>query len=184
MKLKHFRFIAILVLFTYAMFAHAAQYNGGITKWQAGNGKLVMMTGVLTDNARYYYLNYTFYWESVDNTKGDTFMMIPIVKDKEHMGDPGYYDLNFSTFNGAGVTMTDAEVIVKGNKVWLVTGHKDAVNGYTAPGVVTTRVYQLFEGGEAEWSYYFALVPGGKKYPDNLDYTVENALSETAKHLH
>ncbi|WP_232456022.1 hypothetical protein [Burkholderia ubonensis] len=155
--------------------AHAEQYESGAIRWKVGDGTLLLAAGVLADNARLRYLNYTFYLQTGDHT----LYLIPIVNDKKKLND---YQLSFNTFNGGEDTITDALVSVKGENVYLVTAHKDAARGYGQPGAVTTKTYRLFAGGEAEWTYYFAPVAEGK-YSVQQDYTVERALSETAKRL-
>ncbi|WP_249191228.1 hypothetical protein [Burkholderia vietnamiensis] len=156
--------------------AYAEQYESGAVRWNVKSGVLMLTAGVLSDNVRLRYLNYTFYMETGDHT----LYQIPLVNDKKTLND---YQLSFSTFNGGGDTITDAMVSVKGSNVYLVTAHKDATRGYNQPGVVKTRTYRLFAGGEAEWTYYFAPVSDGR-YSEKQDYTVERALSETAKALH
>ncbi|KUZ77612.1 hypothetical protein ACEPUD_30600 [Burkholderia ubonensis] len=156
--------------------AHAEQYERGAVRWNVKDGTLMLVSGVLSDNVRLRYRNYTLYLQADDHT----LYLIPIVNDKKKLND---YSLSFSTFNGGEETITDALVTVKGPNVYLVTAHKDAVRGYNLPGVVTTKTYRLFTGGEAEWTYYFAPVAEGK-YAEQQDYTVERALSETAKGLH
>lgn len=156
--------------------ASAEQYESGVMRWDVKDGKLLLVAGSLTDNSRLFYLNYSFYLQSVDGK----LAMIPIVKDKAKLND---YTLNFSTFNGGDDTITDAVVAVKGTKTFLVTAHKNATHGYGQPGVVTTETYQLFEGGEVEWKYYFAPIAHGQ-YLEQQNYSVERALSETAKAVH
>ncbi|VWC35632.1 hypothetical protein BLA6993_06700 [Burkholderia lata] len=155
---------------------HAEQYESGAVRWNVKDGVLMLTAGVLSDNARLRYLNYTFYMEGSDHT----LYQIPIVNDKKKLND---YKLSFSTFNGGDDIITDAMVSVKGKNVYLVTAHKDATHGYNQPGAVSTRTYRLFAGGEVEWTYYFAPVAEGQ-YSEKQDYTVERALSETAKALH
>jgi hypothetical protein len=136
----------------------------------------LLVAGVLTDNTRLYYLNYSFYIEESDKT----LVMIPIVKDKAKLND---YNLHFSTFNGGDDIITDALIVVKGESTWLVTAHKNAVHGYGSPGGIETRTYRLSLGDEVQWKYYFAPVAKGE-FSEKKNYTVERALSETAKTLH
>ncbi|MDS0858795.1 hypothetical protein NUV25_13885 [Burkholderia pseudomultivorans] len=57
------------------------------------------------------------------------------------------------------------------------------MHGYNRPGAVKTKTYRLFAGGEVEWTCYFAPVTDAQ-YAETQNYTVERALSETAKALH
>jgi hypothetical protein len=179
MKLNFLRSIAAALLIAGSTLASsgawAEQYESGVTRWDVKDGKLMLVAGVLTDNARLYYLNYSFYLEGLDHK----LVMIPIVKDKAKLND---YNLNFSTFNGGDDIITDAMVVVKGGNTWLVTAHKNATHGYGSPGQVTTQTYRLFTGEEVQWKYYFAPVAHGE-YTEQQNYTVGRALAETAKAL-
>jgi hypothetical protein len=182
MKQKYIGFLMVIAISMYGALAHA-EYKSGITGWPVKNGRLILVSGILFDNSHLYYHNYSFYLIGrSDNTEGksDSFFMIPIVKNKTDPDACKGYDLNFSTFNIGEDTITDALVVTRAGNAWFVTAHK---KGYEAsPRTVTTKIYRLFEGGEAEWAYYFAPISGGKTYPES--YTVEQALSEAAKNLH
>ncbi|SAK97294.1 hypothetical protein AWB81_05469 [Caballeronia arationis] len=133
----------------------AEQYESGVTRWRISDGQLMLVAGVLTDDSRLYYMNYSFYLQ-LSNEK---VVMIPLVKNRSRMND---YSLNFSTFNGGDDIITDAMVAVVGRQAYLVTAHKNATLGYGRPGLVTTETYKLFEGDEAEWKYYFAPIAHGQ----------------------
>jgi hypothetical protein len=176
MKREYFHLFFAALLFACSALTHAEQYQSGVTSWPIKEGKLMLVAGVLTDNSRLYYLNYSFYVEEPDKS----LVTIPIVKDKAKLND---YSLHFSTFNGGDDIITDAMIVVKGDNTWLVTAHKNAVQGYESPGSITTQTYRLFRGGEVQWKYYFAPVAKGE-FTEQKNYTVERALSETAKTLH
>ncbi|PCE23140.1 hypothetical protein BWP39_25990 [Paraburkholderia acidicola] len=176
MKRQYSHLIVAAIFSVCGGLTHAEQYQSGVTSWQVKEGKLMLVAGVLTDNSRLYYLNYSLYLEEPDKA----LVMIPIVKDETRLHD---YDLHFNTFNGGGEIISDAMVVVKGENTWFVTAHKKAMQGYGSPGSITTQTYRLFHGGEVQWKYYFVPV-ARSEYTEQKNYTVERALSETERTLH
>lgn len=174
MKQHYFRLTPVVLLACSAL-ANAEHYQSGITTWPVKEGKMVLVAGVLTDNSRLYYLNYSFFFEEPDKT----LVVIPIVKEKANLND---YSLSFSTFNGGDDVIADAMLVVNRDNTWLITAHKDAVRGYDRPGRIATQTYRLFHGEEVQWKYYFSPVHKGE-YAEKENYTIERALSETAKTL-
>ena len=153
----------------------AEQYESGIKSWDVNGKKLTMVAGVLTDNARLYYLNYSFYLQGKDRL----LLQVPLVNDKTK---PDGYKLSFSTFNGGGEIISDAKVVVKRDQVYLLTAHKNALHGYGRPGSIETKTYRLVEGDEAEWRSYFSAITQ-KEYSASQNYSVERSLDELARDL-
>lgn len=163
-----------LVFSAYAAIAAAGPYQAGVHQWNVKDGKLTLMSGVMTDNAAQRYLNYTFYLVS-SNDK--TQYQVPVVDDK----DSSKFRLTITESSTGDDANEDATVVAKQN-TWLLIGEKETGVDAAAPGPVNVRVYKLVSGNDGDWAYSFQLAKT-VRYAKAKRYTVEKALAENADGL-
>ncbi|WP_322095522.1 hypothetical protein [Paraburkholderia bannensis] len=161
-------------LSVYAAIAVAGPYQAGVHQWNVKDGKLTLMSGVMTDNAAQSYLNYTFY---LVNAHDKTQYQVPVVDDK----DSSKFRLTITESSTGDDANEDATVVAK-QDTWLLIGEKETSVDAAAPGPVNVRVYKLVSGNDGDWAYSFQLTKT-VRYAKAKRYTVEKALAENANGL-
>ena len=155
--------------------AIAGPYTAGVHQWTNADGKLTLMSGVMTDHAVQYFLKYTFYFESSADKK---LYQVPLVDGK----DRSKYRLTITESTNGDTAYEDASVIQKGQAIWLLVGERQLEPGEELSGPVTVSAYKLIEGNDTDWAYYFRLVKTVRHSGTN-GYTVEKALTDAAAAL-
>ena len=155
--------------------AMAGPYTAGVHQWTNADGKLVLMSGAMTDNAAQYFLKYTFYFEASADKK---LYQIPLVDGK----DQSRYTLTVTESSDGDSAFEDASIVQKGPDTWLLIGERETEPGEERSGPVTVRTYKLVAGNDGKWAYYFQLQKTHRHAGAN-GYTVEKALSDNAAAL-
>ncbi|MFM0737750.1 hypothetical protein PQQ51_10960 [Paraburkholderia xenovorans] len=163
-----------LALCAYSAMAAAGPYKSGIHQWDVKDGKLTLMSGVMTDNAVQTYLNYTFYLE---NARDKTLYQVPVVDGK----DTSKFKLTITESSAGDDAVQDATIVTR-QDTWLLIGEKDTGTDPSATAPVSVRVYKLVSGYDGDWAYSFQLTRT-VRYAKAKRYTVEKALSENANSL-
>jgi hypothetical protein len=166
--------LMLAALCAYSATAAAGPYKAGMHQWDVKDGKLTLMSGLMTDNAVQTYLNYTFYLES---TRDKTQYQVPVLDGK----DPSRFRLTITESSTGDEAIQDATVVAKQN-TWLLIGEKETGEDASAAASVSVRVYKLVSGYDGDWAYSFQLAKT-VRYAKAKRYTVEKALSENANGL-
>lgn len=153
----------------------AGPYAAGVHQWTNADGKIVLMSGAMTDNAAQYFLKYTFYFEASADKK---LYQIPLVDGK----DQSKYTLTVTESSDGDSAFEDASIVQKGAATWLLIGERETEPGDERSGPVTVKTYKLIAGNDGKWAHYFQLVKTNRHSGAN-GYTVEKALSDNAAAL-
>ncbi|CAB3707032.1 hypothetical protein [Trinickia soli] len=155
--------------------AMAGPYTAGVHQWTNADGKLVLMSGAMTDNAAQYFLKYTFYFEASADKK---LYQIPLVDGK----DQSKYTLTVTESSDGDSAFEDASIVQKDAATWLLIGERETEPGDERSGPVAVKTYKLIAGNDGKWAYYFQLEKTTRHAGAN-GYTVEKALNDNAAAL-
>ena len=164
--------VALCALSTPAV---AGPYADGAHHWNNAEGKLTLMSGLLSDNAVQMNLKYTFYFEAAGKKP---LYQVPLVDGKNQ----SKYALTVTEATLGDVTLEDASIVQNGNAIWLLVAERETEPGDEFSGAVTTKTYKLISGNDGNWAYYFQLVKT-IRHAGTQGYTVEKALKENANAL-
>jgi hypothetical protein len=159
----------------FSMRVLAGPYPAGVHEWRNSEGKLILMSGIMTDNAVQVYLNYSFYFETLKNK---TLYQIPLIDG----GDQSKYRLTVTESSNGDAAFEDALLVQRGKEVWLLVGEQEGDSGAELSAEVTVRTYKLVAGGDGDWAYYFKLIKS-ERHSGSKSYTVEKALNDNANAL-
>lgn len=165
----------LFALCAYSAICTAGPYRSGVHQWEITEGKLTLMSGVMTDNAVQTYLNYTFYLEGM---RDKTLYQVPVVDSK----DSSKFRLTVAESSTGDEAIQDATIVTKQKNTWLLIGEKSTTEDASAPAPVTVRIYKLVAGYDGDWAYSFQFAKA-VHYAKAKRYTVEKALSENASGL-
>ncbi|KVO91546.1 hypothetical protein WL01_15375 [Burkholderia ubonensis] len=170
------RIVCVLAAACLAMpLGSMAAYKAGAHQWDVKGGRLVVMSGVMSDHAVEAYFNYTFYFDSAVDKK---LYQVPILKGRAQQK----FDLTIIGSGDGEISAQDVKVVTSRDSTYLLVGEKGGDNAPYGAGPVDVRVYKLVEGNDGDWAYYFQPIRTDR-YPMKKNYTVEQAIAESEKRI-